>query len=297
MCDVARRVTHALPCPSVRAGLGQVPRLRPSPSRCSFASYLAPSPIAAQQQLRQQGAQRGSGVVASVWPFDLAWNPSTIDASVAPTLFAASLLPYLGFLYFLHSSKKTPGLTLFGFYFLLAFVGATIPAGIYAKSHYGTSLANVDWLHGCAESLLTVTNLLIGQSQGYLSIFRLPGVTWCWGSGKAFERRRLQRPEDRQSGGSRMQARATPPASKRRKWRANVGHIRIRACADYRADPKQSAPVWATLEASLMRCGRSPLKIDAPSRDRALILTHGTYTRHLSERYRRPGRLIKFRVH
>ncbi|KAL6759061.1 hypothetical protein V8C86DRAFT_2583977 [Haematococcus lacustris] len=168
MCDVARRVTHALPCPSVRAGLGQVPRFRPSPSRCSFASYLAPSPIAAQQQLRQQGAQRVSSVVASVWPFDLAWNPSTIDASVAPTLFAASLLPYLGFLYFLHSSKKTPGLTLFGFYFLLAFVGATIPAGIYAKSHYGTSLANVDWLHGCAESLLTVTNLLIvlGFRQG-----------------------------------------------------------------------------------------------------------------------------------
>ncbi|KAJ9531736.1 hypothetical protein QJQ45_021880, partial [Haematococcus lacustris] len=55
----------------------------------------------------------------------------------------------------------------------------------------------------------------------------------------------------------------------------------IRACADYRADPKQSAPVWATLEPSLKRCGRSPLKIDAPSPDRALILTHGTYTRHL----------------
>ena len=30
-----------------------------------------------------------------------------------------------------------------------------------AKLHYGTSLANVDWLHGTAESLLTVTNVLI----------------------------------------------------------------------------------------------------------------------------------------
>ena len=30
-----------------------------------------------------------------------------------------------------------------------------------AKTHYGTSLANVDWLHGTAESLLTVTNVLI----------------------------------------------------------------------------------------------------------------------------------------
>lgn len=27
--------------------------------------------------------------------------------------------------------------------------------------HYGTSLANVDWLHGSAESLLTLTNLFI----------------------------------------------------------------------------------------------------------------------------------------
>ncbi|GFH13748.1 hypothetical protein HaLaN_09691, partial [Haematococcus lacustris] len=43
----------------------------------------------------------------------------------------------------------------------------------------------------------------------------------------------------------------------------------VAACSDYRADPKQSAPVWATLEPSLMRCGRSPLKIDAPSRDSA----------------------------
>jgi hypothetical protein len=31
-----------------------------------------------------------------------------------------------------------------------------------AKTHYATSLANVDWLHGGAESLLTITNLLIG---------------------------------------------------------------------------------------------------------------------------------------
>ncbi|PNH01896.1 hypothetical protein TSOC_012172 [Tetrabaena socialis] len=89
-------------------------------------------------------------------------------ASVAPQLFAMSLFPYLAFLFFLTKSGKTPPLTLFGFYFLLVFVGATIPAGIYAKSHYGTSLANVDWLHGTAESLLTVTNLFIvlGLRQG-----------------------------------------------------------------------------------------------------------------------------------
>ena len=30
-----------------------------------------------------------------------------------------------------------------------------------AKVHYGTSLSNVDWLHGGAESFLTLTNLFI----------------------------------------------------------------------------------------------------------------------------------------
>jgi hypothetical protein len=53
--------------------------------------------------------------------------------SIAPQLFAMSLFPYLGFLYHLTKSGKAPKLTLFGFYFLLAFVGATIPAGIYGE--------------------------------------------------------------------------------------------------------------------------------------------------------------------
>ena len=30
-----------------------------------------------------------------------------------------------------------------------------------AKVQYGTSLSNVDWLHGGAESLVTLTNLFI----------------------------------------------------------------------------------------------------------------------------------------
>ncbi|KAH9310307.1 hypothetical protein KI387_044712 [Taxus chinensis] len=89
------------------------------------------------------------------------WAPSIESQSIASQLFAVSLFPYLGFLYYITKSKSAPTLTLFGFYFLLAFVGATIPAGIYAKIHYGTSLSNVDWLHGSAESLLTLTNLFI----------------------------------------------------------------------------------------------------------------------------------------
>lgn len=54
-----------------------------------------------------------------------------------------------------------PQLANFGFRFLLVFVFATIPAGIYAKQAYGDILANIDLLHGSAESLLTLTNLFI----------------------------------------------------------------------------------------------------------------------------------------
>ncbi|KAL4538584.1 hypothetical protein Ndes2526B_g03120 [Nannochloris sp. 'desiccata'] len=97
--------------------------------------------------------------------FDQAWGTSidveTLNQTLPQNLFAISLFPYIGFLYHLTKSKKAPPMTLFGFYFLLVFVFATIPAGIYAKKVYETSLANVDYLHGSAEFLLTLTNLFI----------------------------------------------------------------------------------------------------------------------------------------
>lgn len=77
------------------------------------------------------------------------------------TLFALSLFPYLGFLWFLTRSRQTPRLALFGFYGTLVFVAITIPAGIYAKVVYGEALANVDLLHGGAELFLTLANILI----------------------------------------------------------------------------------------------------------------------------------------
>jgi len=59
------------------------------------------------------------------------------------SLFAASLFPYLGFLWFMTRSGKTPRLALIGFYVLLVFVIITIPAGIYAQAHYHKQLADV----------------------------------------------------------------------------------------------------------------------------------------------------------
>ena len=39
-----------------------------------------------------------------------------------------------------------------------------------AKTQMGSTLANVDWLHGPAESLLTITNLLIGEHREYFDL-------------------------------------------------------------------------------------------------------------------------------
>ncbi|CAE7749406.1 unnamed protein product [Symbiodinium sp. CCMP2456] len=77
-------------------------------------------------------------------------------------LFQGSLPAYLLFLYFLsYKGNNTPPLTFFGFAFLLVFVLLTIPAGIISKSTYGLILADSDWVHGSAESLLTCTNIMI----------------------------------------------------------------------------------------------------------------------------------------
>ena len=91
------------------------------------------------------------------------------------TLFALSLFPYLGFLWFITRSGQIPRLALIGFYVLLIFVAITIPAGIYAKVHYGESLANVDWLHGSAEFFLTLSNILVvlGFRQAIIQVRRL----------------------------------------------------------------------------------------------------------------------------
>mmetsp|Transcript_2989 Transcript_2989/g.4508 ORF Transcript_2989/g.4508 Transcript_2989/m.4508 type:complete len:514 (-) Transcript_2989:86-1627(-) len=81
--------------------------------------------------------------------------------ALAGPLFGASLFPYLAFLYFLDFKENdTPkGITV-GFATCLLFVFLTIPAAIASQLLYGVSLADCDWLHGSAESMLTITNLI-----------------------------------------------------------------------------------------------------------------------------------------
>ncbi len=75
-------------------------------------------------------------------------------------LFGLSLFPYLGFLWCL-GRARVPWEIRLGFGLTLLFVAVSIPAGLIAQRYYGTSLANVDMLHGAAEFWLTVANLTL----------------------------------------------------------------------------------------------------------------------------------------
>lgn len=92
--------------------------------------------------------------------FSLNINKDQAEALAGP-FFGASLFPYLAFLYFLNvDENSTPKGVTVGFATCLLFVFLTIPAAIASQVLYGVSLADSDWLHGSAESLLTITNLI-----------------------------------------------------------------------------------------------------------------------------------------
>lgn len=85
---------------------------------------------------------------------------SVSDAEqLAGPLFGGSLFPYIAFLYFLRQADAPANVQL-GFGYLLVFVFLSIPAAISSKVLFAASLADCDWLHGSAESLLSITNLL-----------------------------------------------------------------------------------------------------------------------------------------
>ncbi len=120
--------------------------------------------VAASWIWRSAEAQRSDAKPLSlnaILPLPILLLLPSIFPIAKETLFAVSLFPYLGFLWFLTRSGQTPRLALIGFYALLVFVAITIPAGLYAKTAYGANLADIDWLHGGAESFLTLSNILV----------------------------------------------------------------------------------------------------------------------------------------
>ena len=83
-------------------------------------------------------------------------------AGIDPSpLFVLSLIPYLAFLWWARQVEAFPRLALRGFELTLLFVAVTIGAAVIAQLHFGKQLADVDPLHGGAESFLTLSNLLV----------------------------------------------------------------------------------------------------------------------------------------
>lgn len=81
--------------------------------------------------------------------------------NLAGPLFASSLFPYLIFLYFVRQDcNGLSPVAKAGFTSLLGFVFMTIVTSIVAVKSYGTTLANVDYLHSGAEQLLSFTNII-----------------------------------------------------------------------------------------------------------------------------------------
>jgi uncharacterized metal-binding protein len=76
-------------------------------------------------------------------------------------LFAASLIPYLVFLWFAGRTPLMPKLSRLGFQLTILFVLVTILAALWALIRFDSELVQIDWLHGGAEAFLTLSNGLI----------------------------------------------------------------------------------------------------------------------------------------
>ena len=83
-------------------------------------------------------------------------------ASIANTaLFAASIFPYAIFLFYLYKIKSFNKLVKKGFSLTILFVFITIVVSIFTLKYYDKTLVEVDFLHGLAESFLTLSDFVI----------------------------------------------------------------------------------------------------------------------------------------
>ena len=77
------------------------------------------------------------------------------------SLFAASIFPYAIFLFYLYKIKSVNKFVKTGFSLTVLFVLITILVSIFALNYYDKNLVEVDYLHGLAESFLTITDFII----------------------------------------------------------------------------------------------------------------------------------------
>ena len=76
-------------------------------------------------------------------------------------LFAASIFPYAIFLFYLYKSKSVNKLVKIGYSLTVLFVFITIVLSFCTLNYSNKTLVEVDFLHGLAESFLTLSDFVI----------------------------------------------------------------------------------------------------------------------------------------
>ena len=76
-------------------------------------------------------------------------------------LFAISIVPYAIFLYYLYKIKYVNNFVKTGFSLTVLFVLITILVSIFTLNYYDKTLIEIDFLHGLAESFLTLSDFVI----------------------------------------------------------------------------------------------------------------------------------------
>jgi len=77
------------------------------------------------------------------------------------SLFAASIIPYAIFLFYLYKINSVNKFVKTGFSLTVLFVFITILVSIFTLNFYDKTLVEVDFLHGLAESFLTLSDFVI----------------------------------------------------------------------------------------------------------------------------------------
>jgi len=76
-------------------------------------------------------------------------------------LFALSIIPYAIFLFYLYKINSVNNFVKTGFSLTVLFVLITILLSIFTLNYYDKTLVEVDFLHGLAESFLTLSDFVI----------------------------------------------------------------------------------------------------------------------------------------
>ena len=76
-------------------------------------------------------------------------------------LFAASIIPYSLFLFYLYKIKSINKIVKTGFSLTVLFVFITIIVSIFSLNFYDKTLVEVDILHGSAEFFLTLSDFVV----------------------------------------------------------------------------------------------------------------------------------------